>query len=276
MISQASRQHFGSTDTWRDYRWEKPQQLRSQLTLDWLPDSVVSVLDAGCGNGMLTSRLRTRFPSVAVDLSYAALQAVPAPRCQVDVADLPFRSSGFDAVVTTEVLEHIPEKSYRAVLGEFVRVARTWILVSVPYCEDLEDAHIICPQCRCRFHKDYHIRTYSRRDMKGLFAAWPSVRAVRVEPISPTKRLKLEQAIKIAREARNQLGLRRAPFPATNTCPQCGYSRSATKANGGGSREHRKTMPRSFLKTYVAQNVWPRRDYFRWWLALYVKDSQQP
>ncbi len=125
---------------------------------------------------MLTGELRKRFPCVGMDLSFAAVARVADPRCQADLGKLPFDDSRFDAVVATEVLEHIPTRADDTALDEMVRTARKWVLVTVPYCEDLEDSQLICPQCRCRFHRDYHVRSYRQADIDTLFARWPNMK----------------------------------------------------------------------------------------------------
>jgi ubiquinone/menaquinone biosynthesis C-methylase UbiE len=99
-----------------------------------------SVLDVGCGEGVLTAawaeRLRTGHV-VGVDLEDAKLRSEWDRRTRENLsfralsgADLPFADGEFDVACAIEVLEHVPDPSLT--LSEMVRVARSHVLVSVP------------------------------------------------------------------------------------------------------------------------------------------------
>jgi 2-polyprenyl-3-methyl-5-hydroxy-6-metoxy-1,4-benzoquinol methylase len=104
-----------------------------------------SVLDVGCGEGILTAQWARRLPPppagriVGIDLPDPKLAAEWAARDTC--ANLEFRAMAadrlqfvddeFDLVAATEVLEHV-EGPERAV-AEMARVARQWLLVSVPH-----------------------------------------------------------------------------------------------------------------------------------------------
>lgn len=105
-----------------------------------------SVLDVGCGEGILTVQWARRLahrtppaPIVGIDLADPKLAAEWArhgthPNLEfrtMAVERLQFAENAFDLVAATEVLEHVDEPA-RAV-AEMVRVARRWLLVSVPH-----------------------------------------------------------------------------------------------------------------------------------------------
>ena len=103
-----------------------------------------TVLDVGCGEGVLTEqwaqRLESDRPSrvVGVDLADPKLEAEWATRSHPNleframrVEQLEFGDDEFDLVAATEVLEHVDEPE-RAV-AEMARVAARWLLVSVPH-----------------------------------------------------------------------------------------------------------------------------------------------
>jgi 2-polyprenyl-3-methyl-5-hydroxy-6-metoxy-1,4-benzoquinol methylase len=103
-----------------------------------------SVLDVGCGEGVLTAqwarRLQSRTPGriVGVDLEDPKLAAEWATRQEPNLAfaamrveELDFADGEFDLVAATEVLEHVDDPA-RA-LAEMARVARSHLLVSVPH-----------------------------------------------------------------------------------------------------------------------------------------------
>ena len=113
-----------------------------ERTLDELlaqaaPDSL---LDVGCGEGVLTARWASRLRSarvVGMDLADPKLEAEWAMRAganlefrATDARRLGFRADEFDLVAAIEALEHIrdPERT----VAEMARVARRHLLVSVP------------------------------------------------------------------------------------------------------------------------------------------------
>ncbi len=98
-----------------------------------------SILEVGCGEGIVLATLATRLPGVRLDgleLDETALEGARA-RCpgaalvRGDACALPFGADSFDLVVCLEVLEHLPEPA-RA-LRELRRVARAGCLLSVPH-----------------------------------------------------------------------------------------------------------------------------------------------
>jgi 2-polyprenyl-3-methyl-5-hydroxy-6-metoxy-1,4-benzoquinol methylase len=99
-----------------------------------------SVLDVGCGEGVLTYRWAQRLGErriVGIDLPDDKLAAEWASRERpnlgyraVEATQLPFADDEFELAAAIEVLEHVPEPD--RTLAEMVRVASRWLLVSVP------------------------------------------------------------------------------------------------------------------------------------------------
>ena len=99
-----------------------------------------SVLDVGCGEGVLTSEIAERTGGgrvVGIDLDDPKLQQEwerrSRPNCEYRVeeaASLSFADDEFDMAAAIEVLEHVPQPEQT--LSEMARVARRWLLVSVP------------------------------------------------------------------------------------------------------------------------------------------------
>jgi 2-polyprenyl-3-methyl-5-hydroxy-6-metoxy-1,4-benzoquinol methylase len=102
---------------------------------------IESLLDVGCGEGVLTERWAARLdpaPVVGVDLEDPELRGFWALR--TGRANLRFEAMGahalrfgdgaFELVAATEVLEHLPDPG--AALEQMARVASRWLLVSVP------------------------------------------------------------------------------------------------------------------------------------------------
>ena len=99
-----------------------------------------SVVDVGCGEGVLTHQWAQRLgdrPVVGTDLDDPKLRAEWETRRRPNlefratpVEGLPFADDEFDLAAAIEVLEHVQDPE-RAV-GEMARVARRHLLVSVP------------------------------------------------------------------------------------------------------------------------------------------------
>ena len=99
-----------------------------------------SVLDVGCGEGVLTCEWAERLGDgrvVGIDLDDPKLRAEWATRNRVnldfraeDATSLPFADGEFDLAAAIEVLEHVPDPE--ATVAEMARVARRHLLVSVP------------------------------------------------------------------------------------------------------------------------------------------------
>jgi SAM-dependent methyltransferase len=98
-----------------------------------------SILDVGCGEGVLTEQWARAIEGrvVGIDLDDPKLRVEWARRSRPNLEfrtglgdSLPYADGEFEAVTAMEVLEHVPEPE--AVLAEMSRVAARWLLVSVP------------------------------------------------------------------------------------------------------------------------------------------------
>ncbi|HTU88383.1 MAG TPA: class I SAM-dependent methyltransferase [Solirubrobacteraceae bacterium] len=100
-----------------------------------------SVLDVGCGEGVLTYRWAQQLgekPIVGIDLPDPKLEAQWRTRRRENLQFRPMNVDGlrsfpdrsFDLTAAIEVLEHVPDPE--ATLAEMARVAGRYLLVSVP------------------------------------------------------------------------------------------------------------------------------------------------
>jgi 2-polyprenyl-3-methyl-5-hydroxy-6-metoxy-1,4-benzoquinol methylase len=106
----------------------------------WDRAGALSVLDVGCGEGVLTLEWAKQLGDgrvVGIDLDDPKLRAEWAKRERPNLefraeeaTHLSFADGEFDLAAAIEVLEHVPEPE--ATLAEMARVARSHLLVSVP------------------------------------------------------------------------------------------------------------------------------------------------
>ncbi len=99
-----------------------------------------SVLDVGCGEGVLTAQWADRLGGgriVGIDLEDPKLRGEWATRERPNLeyrafvgGDLPFGDGEFDLAAAIEVLEHVPDPA--RTLAEMARVASRHLLISVP------------------------------------------------------------------------------------------------------------------------------------------------
>jgi ubiquinone/menaquinone biosynthesis C-methylase UbiE len=105
----------------------------------WNMASPASILDVGCGEGVLTSEWAERLEGriVGIDLPDPKLEAEWQKRQRPNLeyraeeaTSLSFGDGEFDMAAAIEVLEHVPDPE--ATVAEMARVAKRWVLVSVP------------------------------------------------------------------------------------------------------------------------------------------------
>jgi 2-polyprenyl-3-methyl-5-hydroxy-6-metoxy-1,4-benzoquinol methylase len=138
-----------------------------------------SLLDVGCGEGVLTQRWARALAErrvVGIDLDDPVLRAEWEARREPNLEyrvmraeHLPFADDEFDMATAIEVLEHVPDPEHT--VAEMARVARRWLLVSVPR-EPLWRALNLA---RGAYLRDLgntpgHVNHFSRRSFVALLA----------------------------------------------------------------------------------------------------------
>jgi 2-polyprenyl-3-methyl-5-hydroxy-6-metoxy-1,4-benzoquinol methylase len=147
-----------------------------------------SVLDVGCGEGVLVRRWAERLGDgrvVGIDLEEESIQAGwarhAAPNLEYRVMEasaLPFEDGEFDLASAIEVLEHVPDP--QLTLAEMARCARRHLLVSVPR----EPLWRLLNMARGAYWSDLgntpgHVNHWSRRSFLELLSRHGQVLAVR-------------------------------------------------------------------------------------------------
>jgi len=247
----------------RRLRYDVGERLRFTATAAMLPAGIASLVDVGTGTGEFLAYLERRRADLDLLGVERSAEAIARRRCRADlqqasVAALPLRDRSVDLVTALELIEHLPDAIYQGALAELARVARSYLLISVPFCE--RRARVRCPVCHAALDPSGHQRRFRAATLKRLLPCFELValRAVRVpsDPLSAS----------FLRTVGKHL---LAPwlFHRALTCPRCGHHRA-----GGGSHEdvayHRARASQGWL-----QRTLPSVSRPEWYLALYRRRS---
>jgi 2-polyprenyl-3-methyl-5-hydroxy-6-metoxy-1,4-benzoquinol methylase len=145
-VSSVTQEPVPTGNTFDKYGSQNPVVRRLmagfESTLDalWTQAAPESILDVGCGEGVLTAQWADRLGDrriVGIDLEDPKLRAEWEKRRRAnleyrveDATHLSFADGEFDMATAIEVLEHVPDPE--RTVSEMARVAKRWVLVSVP------------------------------------------------------------------------------------------------------------------------------------------------
>jgi 2-polyprenyl-3-methyl-5-hydroxy-6-metoxy-1,4-benzoquinol methylase len=161
-----------------------------ESTLDelWHKAAPQSILDVGCGEGVLTEQWADKLGGgriVGIDLDDPKLKAEWDKRQRAnleyrveDATNLSFADDEFDMATAIEVLEHVPDPV--RTVTEMARVAKSWVLVSVPR----EPLWRGLNMARGAYLKDLgntpgHINHWSKRSFVSMLSQHGTVQEVR-------------------------------------------------------------------------------------------------
>ncbi|HRR98250.1 MAG TPA: class I SAM-dependent methyltransferase, partial [Candidatus Syntrophosphaera sp.] len=100
---------YYSEHTWKHYDSEGRSLERLACIKKMIPEDVKTILDAGCGNGIITNELARDYEVTALDPSAIALQYVQCAKICASIDAIPFPDNSFDLVCSNEVLEHLDD-----------------------------------------------------------------------------------------------------------------------------------------------------------------------
>ena len=150
-----------------------------EAILTKLPAEARTVLDVGCGGGWLAGAIKDRVESlvsfdISLDNVLGTLQLNPAPSHRGVVGDvlaLPFSDASFDAVVSAEVIEHVPDVN--GYLHQIVRVLKPGgrAVISTPYKETIQ--YSLCIHCNNPTPHNAHLRSFDERSLDGMLGQLP-------------------------------------------------------------------------------------------------------
>ena len=211
MVGRYNPELFES-DRWDDALsdWERR---RIEATLALIPEDAERVLDVGCGAGHLTHRVAARGHfTVGADYAAEGVARLKIPGVRASADALPFPDGAFDAVICSEVIEHLPSPLFEGALRELRRVARRWVILTVPYRERLAEARVCCPECGEVFNSHGHLRSFEPDEVRALLP-----RPDRVEVLIKPRAYQDPALLWLM-----QRGLGRYGYNTWAVCPACG------------------------------------------------------
>jgi len=134
-----------------------------------IPGDVKTILDVGCGDGIICNPLGKRFNTVGIDFVQEALLHITTKKVQACAEFLPFKGSSFDLVLLSDILEHLSKDVLSEVINQAQRVSRKYVLVNVPNKEDLSLNTVICPRCSNKFHINWHKMSFDEDKVLRMF-----------------------------------------------------------------------------------------------------------
>lgn len=142
-----------------DYEIEKFKYL-----LNIIPKDCESIIDIGCGSGNFTNTLVGKYEVVGVDLSESGLVKLKCPSKIGSITDIPAENKSFDMAIAMEILEHLGyDGSFEKALSELERVAKKYILITVPAFDNPISGAARCDACKSVFHLSQHVRFFNNK-----------------------------------------------------------------------------------------------------------------
>jgi hypothetical protein len=97
------------------------------------------------------------------------LKAVKVSKLLASATDIPFADNSFDLAFSSEMLEHLSSPDLEKAAREMVRVARKYLLISVPNREQLGKSMVKCKVCAEVYHAYGHLHSFTDSSLRGLF-----------------------------------------------------------------------------------------------------------
>lgn len=141
--------------------------------------SGMRVLNIGVGNGVFEKiALQKKIDIHCIDPSEKAIEALKSSLGLADKAsvglsqNIDYPDGYFDAVVMSEVLEHLDDLILGQTIAECARVLRNggYFYGTVPADENLVDNNVVCPDCGKLFHRWGHVQQFSYSRLRNIIS----------------------------------------------------------------------------------------------------------
>lgn len=178
---------YHQTDN-RDHLLDAQGRLRYVMKKIQNLPKVHTVIDLGFGDGFLLRELSKRGYQVSgIDFVEQNIEITKQSTGFGEnlkfgsVTAIPFPDKNFDLAIATEMFEHLTEDDLEKGLREIHRILRknSYLIVTVPYHEDLSKKRACCPQCGCQFHLWGHQQSFNDRNLDKKFSKYFSIVTVK-------------------------------------------------------------------------------------------------
>lgn len=216
-MTYSKHEHYTSKETWNDYDTDGLiENKKIPKILSLIPVEVQSIIDIGCGNGIITNQLHEKYDVTGVDFSEEALKYVKAKNicCSADTVPVPDHS--FDLVFSSEMLEHLPKKILDGAIEEIKRISKKYVLITLPHDEFLDQTFVKCPNCSNIFHANGHLHSFTEKKLSAMLG--DNFALQYFELFGYQRKTYNRQLLKIRHNNANRYY---NPFTYT-ICPECG------------------------------------------------------
>lgn len=152
--------YYDQKEVWKKYDNNVKEINRAKKVITLIPNDVKSMLDIGCGNGIITNMIEKPFV-VGLDFAKIPLTQVKTNAIQASFVALPIKSKKFDLILITEVLEHLDDETYIKAIKEIKRLKANYLLITVPFNENVELGLCKCSICGNLFNASHHYRKFN-------------------------------------------------------------------------------------------------------------------
>ena len=198
-----------------DYRGSAEDRRRVADLMARVPTGLTSALDAGARDGHL-SRLLCRYVAkvTALDIQMPTIEHEGISCVQGSVTSLPFADGSFDLALCAEVLELVP--AVEQACAELGRVSRRFLLIGVPFRQDIRLGRTTCEHCAGHSPPWGHVNSFDEKRLEALF---PGYRVTSTGLIGSTREVTNGLSAALMNFAGNPYGT----YEQEESCIHCGH-----------------------------------------------------
>lgn len=153
-----------------EYRESDSEKNRTEDLMRLIPSGGNTALDIGARDGHFSKLLTEKYENViALDLAKPSIFHQNILCVQGDVTNLDFSDNSSDLVFCAEVLEHIPSSLLDKACSEISRVAKEYLLIGVPYKQDIRVGRTTCYTCGKKNPPWGHVNSFDENRLAKLF-----------------------------------------------------------------------------------------------------------
>jgi SAM-dependent methyltransferase len=171
-----------NTEVYDKFDWSKISynflKGKIDIILNLIPKDVKTIIDIGCGNGVITNQLAKHYDVTGIDRSENALKTVETSKLVASADSIPLGDYSFDMVFSSELLEHLDDDLLKGTVSEIKRLSNKYIFISVPNNENPNKLSIGCPKCNYIYNSPNHLRNFNPEKLHALFSEYKLIKTI--------------------------------------------------------------------------------------------------